>query len=345
MEFIRGAYNLRSHHQRCVATVGNFDGVHLGHQAIVQQLLSKAKEFNLPSVVILFEPQPREYFSEGEVFAGVTLGAIPARLTTVREKVEVLSALGVDRVLCLKFNKSMCSLTAIQFCQKILIDGLAIKHLVVGDDFHFGNDRCGDFSFLQEQGALNGFSVENTCTYEVDGDRVSSTRIRNALAEGLFDVVYSLLGRDFSISGRVVHGDKIGRTIGVPTANVLLNRVASPLTGVFAVNVDIGGAIGGAKGAAGDSASDSTSVGTKDEAPAENVNGVANVGCRPTVAGTQMRLETHLLNYNKSIYGRRVTVAFKHKIRNEQKFDGLDALKAQITQDISLANTYFKQSN
>ncbi len=316
MEFIRGAYNLRSHHQGCVATIGNFDGVHLGHQAIIQQLLAKASDLSLPSVVILFEPQPREYFTEGEMFAGVTLGATPARLTTVREKIEVLTELGVDRVLCLKFNKAMCSLTATQFCQKILIDGLAIKHLVVGDDFHFGNDRCGDFAFLQKTGQLNGFSVENTCTYEVNGERVSSTRIRAALKSGKFELVESLLGRYYSISGRVVHGDQIGRTIGVPTANVLLQRTVSPLDGVFAVQIVIADA-------------------------AKVVPGVANVGIRPTVSGKQMRLEAHLLNFSDTIYGRRVIVTFRQKIRSEEKFDGLDALKAQIGKDIDTAKVFF----
>ncbi|MBV1921441.1 MAG: bifunctional riboflavin kinase/FAD synthetase, partial [Pseudomonadales bacterium] len=285
MEFIRGAYNLRSHHQGCVATIGNFDGVHLGHQAIIQQLLAKASDLSLPSVVILFEPQPREYFTEGEMFAGVTLGATPARLTTVREKVEVLTTLGVDRILCLKFNKTMCSLTATQFCQKVLISGLAVKHLVVGDDFHFGNDRCGDFAFLQKTGQDNGFAVESTCTYEVNGERVSSTRIRAALKAGEFELVESLLGRHYSISGRVVHGDQIGRTIGVPTANVLLQRTVSPLDGVFAVEVIIAG---------------TADINT------EVVSGVANVGTRPTVGGTQMRLEAHLLDFNNAIYGRRV---------------------------------------
>ena len=319
MEFIRGAYNLRSHHQGCVATIGNFDGVHLGHQAIIQQLLTKAQALSLPSVVILFEPQPREYFAEGEMFAGVTLGATPARLTTVREKVEVLTALGVDRILCLKFNKAMCSLTAAQFCQKILIDGLAIKYLVVGDDFHFGNDRRGDFAFLQKTGKAHGFSVENTCTYEVNGERVSSTRIRAALKDGAFGLVESLLGRHFSISGRVVHGDKIGRTIGVPTANVLLQRTVSPLNGVFAVEVTI----------------------ADTNAHLTVVSGVANVGTRPTVAGRQMRLEAHLLDFNNTIYGCRVVVIFRQKIRSEEKFEGLNALKAQIAKDINAAKIFF----
>ncbi|OUS29936.1 riboflavin biosynthesis protein RibF [Gammaproteobacteria bacterium 45_16_T64] len=320
MELIRGAYNLRTHHQGCVATIGNFDGVHLGHQAIIEQLLAKGESLSLPSVVILFEPQPREYFSDG---------VIPSRLMTVRDKFNMLASLGIDRVLCLRFDEAFCSLSAAEFCKSILVDGLGIKHLVVGDDFRFGNDRCGDFSFLQNAGASNGFSVEHTCTYEVEGGRVSSTRIRNALADGNIEIVKDLLGEHFSISGRVVHGDKIGRTIGVPTANVLLNRDISPVNGVFAVtvtmpeHVDVLGKVRTERSALG----------------------VANVGLRPTVSGTQMRLETHLFDFDEDIYGRRVSVSFRHKIRDEQKFSGLDALKAQIAEDILSAKSYFTQSN
>lgn len=313
MELIRGAYNLRSRHQGCVATIGNFDGVHLGHQAIIQQLMAKGAELSLPSVVILFEPQPREYFSDG---------VVPSRLMTVRDKFNRLASLGVDRILCLRFDAAFCSLSAAAFCQRVLVEGLGIKHLVVGDDFRFGNDRCGDFGFLQNTGAAHGFSVENTCTYEVDGARVSSTRIRNALASGNIDGVKALLGEHFSISGRVVHGDKIGRTIGVPTANVLLNRDVSPVNGVFAVEVSL-----------------------LDDPKGGSLQGVANVGLRPTVAGTQMRLETHVFDFDGDLYGRRVSVSFRHKIRDEQKFAGLDALKTQIADDIASAQSYFTQSN
>ena len=256
--------------------------------------------------MMLFEPQPREFF---------TPDAAPNRLTTVREKSELLIDAGIDRVLCVRFNRKFCSQSAEEFCQDVLLQGLGVKHLVVGDDFRFGSDRAGDFNFLKSFGEKHGFSVEDTASHCVEGERVSSTAVRDALSVGDFAGAESLLGRPYGISGRVVHGDKIGRTIGVPTANVLLNRVKSPLHGVFAVSVE----------------------------GIENrlLPAVANVGNRPTVNGQQLRLETHLLNFNKDIYSHRVHVLFHKKIRDEQKFSGLDALKQQIQQDISDANAFF----
>ncbi len=306
MEFIRGIYNLRESHRGCVATIGNFDGVHKGHQAILRQLAEKADEFDLPAVVILFEPQPREYFTPEQA---------PARLQSMREKLEVLNVLGVDRVLCLRFNRKFCSLTASEFCQKVLVDGLGVKHLVVGDDFRFGHDRCGDFEFLQRFGQAHGFSVEDTCTVEIDGQRVSSTRVREALEKSEFGKVAALLGRPYRIAGRVVHGEKIGRTIGVPTANIYPDRVKTPLHGVYAVTVDGPGI--------------------------QAAEAIANIGFRPTLNGQRLRLEVHLLDFSGDLYGSRLHVTFHHKIRNEQKFEGLDALKEQIARDINAARTFF----
>lgn len=306
MEFIRGLHNIRSRHQGCVATIGNFDGVHRGHQAIIKQLKTKADTLSLPSLVMVFEPQPREFFAADSA---------PARLTTVREKSELLYELGVDRVLIIRFNRAFCSQSASEFCQDILLDGLGVKHLVVGDDFRFGSDRSGDFTFLQQFGKEHGFTVEDTDTHMIDDVRVSSTGVRNALESGDFQQAERLLGRPYGISGRVVHGDKIGRTLGVPTANVLLNRVKSPLHGVYAVSVE----------------------GVADKL----LPAIANVGDRPTVKGTQLRLETHIFNFNQDIYSRRVHVLFHKKIREEQAFSGLDALKLQIEQDIANAKAFF----
>lgn len=306
MEFIRGLHNMRAQHRGCVATIGNFDGVHRGHQAIIAQLLTKAKALNLPSLVMVFEPQPREFFAPDQA---------PARLTTVREKSELLYELGVDRVMIIRFNRAFCSQSAQEFCQNVLLDGLGVKHLVVGDDFRFGSDRCGDFAFLQAFGAEHGFTVEDTESHLVNQVRVSSTRVRDALDASNFQQAEQLLGRPYGISGRVVHGDKIGRTIGVPTANVLLNRVASPLNGVFAVSIEgIGDRL---------------------------LPAVANVGMRPTVNGKQPRVEAHLLNFDQDIYGKRVHVLFHKKIRDEQKFNGLDELKHNIQLDIENAKAYF----
>lgn len=306
MELIRGVHNLRPRHRGCVATIGNFDGVHCGHRAIVAQLAQKAQALGLPSVVMVFEPQPREFFAPD---------LAPARLMTFREKCEVLSALGVDGVLCVRFNSRFSAQSAREFCDQILLNGLGIRHLVVGDDFRFGHDRSGDFAFLQAVGKEAGFSVEHTCTYELAGERVSSTRVRECLERSDFESAATLLGQPFFMSGRVMHGQKLGRQLGVPTANLLPKRIRTPIRGVFAVEV---AGLGGIR------------------------RGVANLGTRPTVSGERVRLEVHLLDFDQDIYGRHVQVIFRHKIRDEKKFDGLDALKAGIQQDIQTARGFFR---
>lgn len=306
MELIRGVHNLRARHRSCVATIGNFDGVHLGHRAIIRQVTEKANKMGLPSAVMVFEPQPREFFSPDEA---------PARLMTFREKCEVLAELGIDRVLCVKFNKHFCLQSAADFCEDVLVSGMGIRHLVVGDDFRFGNDRIGDFSFLQQMGKANGFGVESTHTYEWDGDRVSSTRVRQCLEQSRFGDAAMMLDQPFFMSGRVMHGQKLGRTIGVPTANFLPKRVRTPVSGVFAVHVQGMGMLR---------------------------PGVANLGTRPTLSGDQVRLEVHLLDYSGDLYGKHLRVLFRHKIRNEKKFDGLDSLKTAIQQDIATAQHFFK---
>ena len=305
MELIRGVHNLRPHHRGCVATIGNFDGIHLGHRAIIRQLGAKAKELGMPSTVMVFEPQPREFFAPEDA---------PARLMTFREKVEVLAELGVDRTLCVKFDKRFCSQSAREFCDNILIQGMGIRHLVVGDDFRFGNDRAGDFRFLQRMGAEHGFSVDHTHTFEWHGERVSSTRVRECLERSDFDSASVMLCRSFFMSGRVIHGKKLGRTIGVPTANFLPKRVRTPVSGVFAVEVRGLGQV---------------------------QQGVANLGTRPTLGGEHVGLEVHLLNFQGDLYGKHLRVMFRHKIRDEKKFDGLDALTAAIQQDIETAKQFF----
>lgn len=309
MEIIRGLHNLRPRHHRCVATIGNFDGVHLGHQAIIRQLRSHAGRLGLPAVVVLFEPQPREYFSPEDA---------PSRLLPFREKVETLTALGVDRVLCIRFNIGFSRLTAQQFAENVLLQGLGVEHLVVGDDFHFGNDRCGDFGFLARFGETHGFEVEHTHTFELADERVSSTRVRSALEQANFAEASELMGREFFIEGRVTHGDARGRTINVPTANILLRRKKTPLSGVYAVEVE---------GVA-----------------AQRVPGMCNVGIRPTVNGLEPRLEVHLLDFNGDLYGRRLKVYFHKKIREEKKFASFDELKQAIYQDIATGRAYFSQT-
>ncbi|AMX01635.1 bifunctional riboflavin kinase/FAD synthetase [Microbulbifer thermotolerans] len=317
-ELIRGLHNLRSCHRGCVATIGSFDGVHLGHQAIIAQLNRRARELGLPSVAIIFEPQPHEYFS-GE--------RAPARLMRFKEKVLALFDAGVDRVLCLQFNEKLRSLSAQGFIQRILVDGLNIGHLVVGDDFRFGCDRSGDYHLLQRVGQQAGFSVEDTATVEIRGARVSSTRIRAALEAADFELAETLLGRPYRITGRVAPGRALGRQLGAPTANVRLQRYRSPLVGVYTVRV-------------------SATRGPQLVDGRKAVDGVANVGFRPTVegAGAEPLLEVNLFDFDGDLYGRELAVEFCHKLRDEEKFASLEALKARIARDIAEAKTWFAQN-
>jgi riboflavin kinase/FMN adenylyltransferase len=307
MDLIRGFEHFRPHHRGCVATIGAFDGVHLGHQAVLRQLIAKGREMGLPSTVVLFEPLPREYFSPNDA---------PARLMSFREKFIALRDMGIDRVLRIRFTAAFRDMTANEFIRKLFVDGLGVKYVVVGDDLRFGRNRSGDFDLLRRVGMVHGFEVVDTQTLQVSEERVSSTRIREVLAESDFSLAERLLGRPYSIAGRVIVGQQLGRTIGAPTANMELHRLRSPLSGVFAVEVH---------GA--------------DEVMRP---GVANVGVRPTIGDlSKAILEVHLLNFNKNIYGRNLRVVFRKKLRNEVKFDGLDALKAQIGRDVEQARHYF----
>ena len=310
MELIRGLHNLRDGHRGCVATIGNFDGVHRGHQAVIAQLAEKGAELNLPTVVIVFEPQPLEYFRPD---------LAPARLTRLREKLLALKQYCPDRVLCIEFDRRFADLTHEQFVQKVLVDGLGVRHLVVGDDFHFGKDRKGDFAYLTEAGQQLGFEVVHTDTYIMGEERVSSTRIRVAMQQGNMELAESLLGREYVMSGRVVHGQKLGRELGFPTANIHIHRKASPLQGIFVVTVN--------------------------GIDAKPLQGVASLGNRPTVDGTKTILEVFLFDFNRDIYGRHVDVRFLHKLRDEEKYDDLETLKIQIQKDVDNAKAYFAASN
>jgi riboflavin kinase/FMN adenylyltransferase len=298
MELIRGVHNLYPRHRGCVATIGNFDGVHLGHQTVLKQTCEKAQEMGLPSTVITFEPQPQEFFRPDQA---------PPRLTRLREKLLALGPHAVDRMLCLSFNQHLANLSAEEFVQTILIDGLGVRYLVVGDDFRFGKGRQGDFDTLVRAGQQHGFEVANTHSFTLDHERVSSTLIREALWQGGLVRVRQLLGRPYSMCGRVAHGDKRGRTIGFPTANIYLHRKNTPILGVYAVQMN----------------------GVEDYP----VNGVANIGTRPTVCGTRTLLEVHLFDFNKDIYGAHIEVMFVKKIRDEKRFESFDALKQQIHLD------------
>ncbi|MBB5188046.1 MULTISPECIES: bifunctional riboflavin kinase/FAD synthetase [Zhongshania] len=307
MELIRGFKHFRPEHRGCVATIGAFDGVHLGHQAVLRQLIAKGKEMGLPSTVVLFEPLPREFFSPNDA---------PARLMSFREKFDALRELGIDRVLRIRFTPDFRDLTASEFIHTLFVAGLGVKYIVVGDDLRFGRNRSGDFGLLRKFGNVNGFEVVDTSTLQFAGERVSSTRIREVLADADFALAERLLGRRYSISGRVIVGQQLGRTIGTPTANMELHRLRSPLSGVFAVEV-----YGAAEGMC---------------------PGVANVGVRPTIGDlSKAILEVHLLDFNQNIYGRKIRVVFRKKLREEAKFDGLDALQAQIANDVEQARSFF----
>jgi len=304
---IRGLHNLPTASQGCVATIGNFDGVHLGHQSVLTQLAMKGDTLGLPAVVITFEPQANEFFSPENA---------PARLSRFREKVEALRAYSIQQLCVLRFNQKLAQMTAQDFIQRLLVDGLNVRYLVVGDDFRFGKDRQGDFALLQQAGQQFGFQVVNMHTFAVDHIRVSSTRIREALNVGDLMLAEKLLGRPYRMSGRVAHGDKRGRTMGFPTANIHLHRCKVPLSGVYAVQLF------GIDG--------------------EPIKGVANVGVRPTIAGDKKALlEVHLFDFDRDIYGEHVQVHFLHKLRNEQKFSDLTMLISQIKQDCSEAQKYF----
>jgi len=306
MELIRGLQNIRPKHHGCVATIGNFDGVHLGHQAVLGQLAEKAAELCLPTTLITFEPQPMEYFMPDKV---------PARLTRFREKMLALQRYSVDRVCCLSFNDKLAKLTAEDFIEQVLVEKLGVKYLVVGDDFRFGMNRAGNFEMLVNAGKQYGFQVVSMHTFEIDAERVSSTRIRKALEKGDMSEAEKLLGRRYRMSGRVAHGEKLGRELGFPTANIHLHRQASAIQGIFVVEV----------------------FGLDDEP----LQGVASVGTRPTVNETKALLEVFLLDFDQNIYGRHIQVSFLKKLRDEEKFNSLDELKEKIQWDVEQAQAYF----
>jgi riboflavin kinase/FMN adenylyltransferase len=271
--------------------------VHLGHQQVIKALVSKAKTLNCVAAVLVFEPQPQELFSPDTA---------PARLCRLRDKYNLLAQLGVQRLICVNFTIKFSQQSAHYFIEHLLVEKLGIKHLIVGDDFHFGKNRQGNFPMLCQAGQKLGFAVSDTASYKMADCRISSTAIRQALEHDDLASAKQMLGREYSIIGRVFHGDKRGRQLGFPTANVLLKRRVSPLSGVFAVMVN-------------------TSVG--------QFKGVANVGARPTVAGVRQQLEVHLFDFEQGLYGQCIEVIIKKKLRPVIKFDSLEALTTQIKVD------------
>ena len=303
MQLIRGLKNLTTH-TGSVVTIGNFDGVHIGHQKIIDKLVTKSKLLNLPSVLISFVPTPQSFFGKEQ-----------ATLSSFQEKHELLSQSGLDEHLIIRFNQNFSQLSAKTFIEKILVDQLNIKYCLIGDDFRFGQNRQGDFKFSYDYGKKYNFSVEDTPSVMQNNERISSSKIRSMLQQGKLDQAQHMLGRAFSISGKIVHGQKKGRTIGFPTINIPIKRKVSPVLGVFAVTVTI-----------------------------QNTahQGVCNIGKRPTVNGHNTLLEVFIFNFDQQVYGQSAQVTFIKKIRDEKKFDSFDQLKQQIDQDVLDAKAYFK---
>lgn len=310
MEIIRGLHNLRPEHRGSVVTIGNYDGVHLGHQAILARLLQDAERYNLPLTVTIFEPTPREFFDPQ--------GA-PARLCSLREKLEELHACGVDRVLCLPFTSAVAGLEAEDFVQRVLVEGLGSRVVAIGDDFRFGKGRLGDVQLLRRLGAEAGFEVQQLETLQLDGQRVSSTAVRESLASGNMERARALLGHCYRVSGRVRTGRQLGRTLGIPTANIALGRRKArrpaPRFGVYAVRIE-----------------------GIEEKP---LKGVANLGVRPTVDGRACLLEVNVFDFQGDLYGRHLSVYLEEFIRDEAKFDSVEVLKAAMEVDIEKARAFF----
>ncbi|HAD99492.1 MAG TPA: bifunctional riboflavin kinase/FAD synthetase [Gammaproteobacteria bacterium] len=303
MQFIRGLHNLKNH-AGSVVTIGNFDGVHVGHEKIILRLVESAKALGLPSVLISFSPTPQCFF-----------GREQATLSNFKEKHQLLDRLGVDKHLLIYFNQTFSELKAKDFIQQVLLDKLNMKHCLIGDDFRFGKKRQGDLGLLQSLSKTKGFSVENTQSVLCNDCRASSSEIRTLLAHGDLAAVTQMLGREFSISGKIIHGQQKGRTIGFPTINIPIKRKISPVLGVFATTVEVQGSV---------------------------FQGVCNIGNRPTINGEEILLEVFLFDFDRDVYGFEAKVVFKHKIRDEEKFDSFKALKQQIELDTQQAKAFFK---
>jgi riboflavin kinase/FMN adenylyltransferase len=304
MQILRGLYSNDT--ENVAVTVGNFDGVHLGHQALLKELHAAAETRGLQTAVVIFEPHPREFFTPQQA---------PARLTSLREKLELFATMGVDRVHVCRFDALFAKRSAEEFIHA-LHEKLHAKFVLIGDDFRFGSGRAGDFALVQKIGAERGFDVAAVHSVLHNGVRISSTAIRAALAEGQIRKAKDYLGRPYSISGRVVHGDATGRKLGYPTANIQMKHNLPPLKGVYVVLAHAEG------------------LGV--------LQGVASLGVRPTLKRDDPAvLEVHLFEFAQQIYGKHLRVEFLQKLRDEQKFKGLEELTRQIALDVENAKRWF----
>lgn len=306
MELVRGLHNLRPPHRGCVLTVGAFDGVHRGHQEMIRMVRERAAERGVPAAAMAFEPTPREYFARG---------VPPARLTRFRERFEAFARYGLDRFVVLPFNEQIRGLGHQEFIERVLVGGLGVRHMVVGHDFRFGRDQA-DVTKLQEVGPRYGFGVTEIAPFEIDGERVSSSLIREALEAGDMARAEKFLGRPYRITGKVIDGAKLGRQLGYPTANLRLHRRATPLAGIFAVKVSGAGL--------------------------DNAPGVASLGTRPAVNGKELLLEAHVFDFAGDLYRQYVHVDFIARLRDELWFPDMDALVEQMHKDAALARDVLK---
>ncbi|UCE32862.1 MAG: bifunctional riboflavin kinase/FAD synthetase [Burkholderiales bacterium] len=297
----------------CALTIGNFDGVHLGHRALLARLRERAAELGGPSCVLTFEPHPREFFAARNPVIGA-----PTRILTLRNKLEALEAEGIDRVCVAHFNERFAALDAQTFVEQVIAAGLRTRHLLIGDDFRFGARRSGDFALLEHMAPVCGFELERMDTVALDAVRVSSSAIRGALTEGDFERATRLLGRPYRISGHVIHGRKLGRALGFPTLNLRIPHGRPAVAGVFVVRVHGLGS--------------------------EPLPGVASLGTRPAVErGGRLLLEVHIFDLERDAYGALVEVEFLKRLRSEESYDSLEALTAQIQRDAQAARAYFQK--
>ncbi|MGP1953102.1 MAG: bifunctional riboflavin kinase/FAD synthetase [Arsenophonus sp. ET-KM2-MAG3] len=309
MKLVRGIHNIRTCHQGCVLTIGNFDAVHRGHQALLKHLKQQAKYLRLPTMVMIFEPQPLEFFFGKNA---------PTRLTRLRDKIKYFIEYNVDYLLCVKFNIIFASLKPESFVSELLVKKLKVKFLAIGDDFRFGKNRKGDFEYLCEAGKQYGFKVANTESFYNIGQRVSSTAIREALLNDNLTLAENLMGHSCRLSGRVVYGNQLGSSICFPTANILFKCLAMPFKGVYVVEV--------------------YGLGN------HPFQAVANIGTRPTINGVDQQIEVHLIDMQINIYRCHIDIVLRKKLRNEKRFASINELKQQIDKDIMAAKQFFRSS-
>ncbi|WMY96080.1 MAG: bifunctional riboflavin kinase/FAD synthetase [Arsenophonus sp.] len=306
MKFIRGIYNIQKNHYGCVLTIGNFDSVHKGHQVLLKYLKEEGNFRKLPTMVMIFEPQPLEFFCGRNS---------PVRLTPLRDKIKYLFEYGVDYLLCIKFNHKFSALTPKTFILEFLVKKLGVKFLAIGDDFRFGKDRKGDFQDLLTAGKKYGFKVTNTKSFCIKGQRISSTAVRKALLSDNFALAEHLMAHPYRLSGRVIHGRQLGSKIGFPTANLQLKSLIIPVKGVYIAEV-----YGISK---------------------KPFKAVTNIGTRPTVNGIKQQIEVHLIDIHKNIYGFHIDLVLRKKIREEKRFNCINELRKQIGNDIIVAKNFF----